>query len=54
MVPEGNAMHWANSDEASQLDEQENKSEFPVRLLIEKDFVYLIVREGEDDSDAFV
>lgn len=52
-VPEEKAMHWANSEEISLLAEQNNKSASPLRLLIEKDFACLVVRQGEDDSDAF-
>lgn len=53
MVPNEKVMHWANSEEISLMAEQKNKSGMPLRLLIEKDFACLVVRQGEDDSDAF-
>ena len=53
IVPEEKISHWANSEEVSLRAEQNTLSAEPLRILIEKDFACLIIREGEDDSDAF-
>lgn len=52
-VPGEKTMHWASSEQVSLLANQNNQSASPLRVQIEKDFACLIVREGEDDSDAF-
>lgn len=48
VVPEVIAENWATTQEVGISGETET-----LKILIEKDFVCLTVREGEDESDAF-
>ncbi|HMS43503.1 MAG TPA: hypothetical protein PKE69_24955 [Pyrinomonadaceae bacterium] len=48
VVPKAVAENWINTQEVGISGEFEK-----LKILIEKDFVCLSVREGEDESDAF-
>ncbi len=48
VVPKGLADNWTATDEVGI-----SSSETGLKIMIEKDFVCLTVREGEDESDAF-
>lgn len=51
-VPEAAAHHWCTSDDVA-LAGTYALPEGDMRLLVEKDFGCLAVREGEDESDNF-
>lgn len=48
-LPEGQAGHWADSDQVGIYIEEA----WGLKLLLEKDFKCLEQRPGEDDADAF-
>lgn len=52
-LPQEEGLTWTNSDMISIKAEQEINSERSLKILIEKDFKCLTVREDEDESDNF-
>ena len=52
-IPNDIAERWSNTDEVSIAHEILIDATNSVKLLIEKDFQCLTVREGEDESDNF-
>lgn len=52
-IPNNIAAHWSNTDEVSIAHEIPIDDANNLKLLIEKDFQCLTVREGEDESDNF-
>ena len=53
IIPQNQAKRWANSNEVGIEVEQNIGGDRTLRLLIEKDFACLEIREGEEDADAF-
>lgn len=51
-LPEAAVKQWAESDQVSMDYQQENETG-GLKILVEKDFVCLTVRPGEDESDSF-
>jgi hypothetical protein len=52
-VPSDAARTWSTSEQVGLSADQPIAGEEPLKILIEKDFACLTVREGEDDGDAF-
>lgn len=52
-LPEATVRAWANSEQVSISGEQQHNSGEVLSILVEKDFVCLTPREGEDESDMF-
>src|SRR5690349_8489670 len=52
-VPIDVARRWSASEEVGMSADQVIEGEAVLKILIEKDFACLTVREGEDDRDAF-
>lgn len=51
-LPETTVLAWANSEQVSIRGEQTQDDE-QLTILVEKDFVCLAPREGEDEADMF-
>lgn len=52
-VPQSAIQPWATSDKISLSAEMPIEGQSPLKILIEKDFKCLTVRDGEDESDLF-
>jgi hypothetical protein len=52
-LPEREVMQWAASEQVSIRGEQDLDDGGKLRILVEKDFACLRVRDGEDESDMF-
>ena len=52
-LPEAEVIAWATTDQVSMQDEQTLDNGDSLQLLVEKDFVCLTPREGEDESDMY-
>jgi len=52
-LPESTVLAWAKTDAVSLRGEQLLDDGSPLSILVEKDFVCLTEREGEDESDMF-
>lgn len=52
-LPQADVKHWANSLEVGIETSQSNGTEYPLHILIEKDFACLAPRHDEDESDNF-
>ena len=52
-LPERAALGWCKSNEVTLSGEQAAAADAELRIVVEKDFACLTVREGEDESDNF-
>jgi hypothetical protein len=52
-LPEGAALGWCKSNEVTLQGAQPAAPDAELRIVVEKDFACLTVREGEDESDNF-
>ena len=52
-LPESTVLAWANSEQVSIEGEQRLDDGETLSILVEKDFVCLAPRDGEDESDMF-
>ncbi len=52
-IPAATARAWSESEQVGIAAEQPVADGVVLRVLVEKDFACLTVREGEDDEDAF-
>jgi hypothetical protein len=52
-LPERAALGWCASNEVTLQGEQRAAPDAELRIVVEKDFACLTVREGEDESDNF-
>ena len=52
-LPETAVVAWATTDQVSMQDEQTLDDGDSLQILVEKDFVCLTSREGEDESDMY-
>ena len=52
-LPEAEVVAWATTDQVSIRDEQTLDDGECLQILVEKDFVCLTTREGEDESDMY-
>ena len=52
-LPEAEVVAWATTDQVSIHDEQTLDDGECLQILVEKDFVCLTTREGEDESDMY-
>ena len=52
-LPEADVVTWATTDQVSMQDEQTLDDGECLQILVEKDFVCLTSREGEDESDMY-
>lgn len=52
-LPERGALDWAGSDQVTLQGAQPAAADAELRIVVEKDFACLTVREGEDESDNF-
>ena len=52
-LPEREALSWAKSNEVTLQGAQPAAADAELRIVVEKDFACLTVREGEDESDNF-
>jgi hypothetical protein len=52
-LPETTVLAWANSEQVSISGEQVLTDGGRLKILVEKDFVCLTSREGEDESDMY-
>ena len=52
-LPESEVVAWATNDQVSMRDEQTLDDGDFLQILVEKDFVCLTQREGEDESDMY-
>jgi hypothetical protein len=53
LLPERAALDWASSNEVTLAGAQPAAVDSELRIVVEKDFACLTVREGEDESDNF-
>jgi hypothetical protein len=52
-VPDSSALAWCRSNEVTLSGAQPAAADAELRVVVEKDFACLTVREGEDESDNF-
>jgi hypothetical protein len=52
-LPERAALSWASSNDVTLQGSQSAAPDAELRIVVEKDFACLTVREGEDESDNF-
>lgn len=52
-IPRLDVQQWAESEQVSIMSEQNLDDGDQLQILVEKDFVCLAPREGEDESDMF-
>lgn len=52
-IPRLDVQQWAESEQVSIVSEQNLDNGDPLKILVEKDFVCLAPRDGEDESDMF-
>jgi hypothetical protein len=52
-LPERDALSWCKSNEVTLAGAQPVAADAELRIVVEKDFACLTVREGEDESDNF-
>ncbi|MEP7246183.1 MAG: hypothetical protein ABI885_21230 [Gammaproteobacteria bacterium] len=52
-LPDRSALDWCNSDEVTLASLQPTAADSELRIVVEKDFACLTVREHEDESDNF-
>lgn len=52
-LPETMVLAWATTEQVSMLGEQVLDDGAKLEILVEKDFVCLVLRDGEDESDMF-
>ncbi|MGI9203624.1 MAG: DUF7009 family protein [Woeseiaceae bacterium] len=52
-IPRLDVVQWAESEQVSIVSEQNLDDGDQLKILVEKDFVCLAPREGEDESDMF-
>ena len=52
-IPRLDVQQWAESEQVSIMSEQNLDDGDQLKILVEKDFVCLAPREGEDESDMF-
>ncbi len=53
-IPEATVLAWATTEQVSIMGDQVLDDGQMLSILVEKDFVCLVPRDGEDESDMFV